>query len=150
MSPLLLNRVPSAALRLAEVRPVAQQQVRGAEGAGGQHEPVAGDDPGRLGVGVDRGVRVLQVALDVVDFVAAGWPRADGLDLVAGAQVGAVVLGGGQIVVVQGVLGAVVAADVAFAAQAAGGARAAVQVAVVRVHDRQPDARRGARSWARS
>ena len=121
-----------------EARPVPQQQVRRAVRPGGQHQPPARDRPGAPGGGIRRAGAVHRGVPDVIHVVAACRSRADGPDLMAGAQAGAMMPGGGQIGVVEAVLGPGVAADVAFAAQPAGGALAPVQVAVVRVHDRQP------------
>ena len=115
-----------------ERRAVAEQQVRRPERARRQHQALAADglggESGR-GLAVDAGVD------DVRDLVAAALvaaERPEALDLVTYADVGARVLRGGQVRVVEAVLGAVVAAEVALADQGAGGARQAVDVAVRR------------------
>ena len=121
----------ATAQRSAETRQgrsVAQQEQRGAEGARGEDEPVAphgvrGEVDGRLAVatGVD----------DVDDLVAAALERAEPPHLVAGPDVGTVVLRSRQVGVVEGVLRAVVAPQVALAAQPAGDPGQPVDVAVV-------------------
>ena len=138
-SPLPENRVPIAVAQPGEVLAVAQQEVGGAVRAGREHQAVAGDRVPRQPAGL-----LLDVVHDEVDLVAALGPGPDRLHLVQGAQVGAVVLGRGQVVVVEAVLGAVVAADVALAAQPAGRTRRAVQVAVRGLGQRQAQPRLGA------
>ena len=110
-------------------RPAPAARTRSSRCAGRRHPPGRCRPPGRAGCNPRRS--------------RLAGARADGPDLMAGAQVGAMMPGGGQVGVVEAVLGPDVAADVAFAAQPAGGALAPVQVAVVRVHDRQPGPGRG-------
>ena len=120
------------AAQAGQRQPVAQQQVRRAEGARGQHQPPCAD--GAHGQ-VDRGLAVGAGVHDVGDLVAAALvtvERPEALDLVTGADVGAGVLGRRQVGVVEGVLGAVVAAHVALAGEGAGDPRQAVDVAVRR------------------
>ncbi len=117
-----------------------QQQLGGAQGSGGQHQPGPDD-----AAPAQRGRRVLGPVHHVVDPVAAAGVRADGPDLVMGPQVGAEGRGGGQVGVVEAVLGAVVAAEVAFAAQPAGAPLDAVQVAVLGLGQGHPGGRFGAR-----
>ena len=86
--------------------------------------------PGALAVAVRVGA-----VLGVADLEAAPVQRCDRGDLREGSDVGAVVLGRGQVGVVQRVLGALVAADVALAAEPAGQPGEPVEVAVGRVGD---------------
>ena len=80
--------------------------------------------------------------IDVAHLVAAAAQRREAAHLAAGPQVRAVVRRGREVGVVEGVLRPVVAADVALAAQPAGRARPAVQVAVGRRRDRRAGHRR--------
>ena len=111
-----------------------QQQAVGAERPGGHHD----DLPGHRAVDLVRRIeQVLAVVaagahvLQVADLVAA-LGGAHGHRLAAGADLGSLALGRAQVVVVERVLGALVAAHVAFADEAAGEAALVVQVAVGR------------------
>ena len=105
-----------------EHRAVAQQQVGGAERAGGQDQVVAGQRLRRRRLGrAGREVRV-------VDGVAAALARLEAPHVGQRADLRALVLGVREVVVIERVLGAEVAPDVAFAGHLARGAGPAVQV----------------------
>ena len=98
---------------------VAQQQIAGAERPGGQDQNAAAQPVHGQRRQIDRRAFVVRLMPDVPDLEAAiGGP--DLPHLAAVTQLGAGPGGGGQEVVVEGVLAAGVAADVTFAAQAAG------------------------------
>ena len=105
-----------------------QQQVRRAHRAGRQDQAVAGDrvalERARVGLDALRG----RVVDDVLQLVAATLARRERAHLVARADVGARVPGGRDVRVVQRVLRAVVAADVALGDVLAGQAGRAVDV----------------------
>ena len=107
---------------------VAEQQVRASERAGREHEVVRRHRDARKHARVGLAPLVLVGVLDVVDGPAAALARLELAHLAAGADLGAVVPRGGQVVVVERVLRAVVAADVAFADEPAGLPRAPVDV----------------------
>jgi hypothetical protein len=95
-----------------------------------------------------------RVVDDVSDLVPATGPGGEPAYLAAGADVGAAVARGRQVGVVEGVLGAEVAADVAFAGQSARLPWQAVDVAVLRLGergsgDRRPAGGRGERDGER-
>ena len=108
---------------------VAQQQVRGPQRAGAEHEPVAGQRQQRRRTAVRRGLAVLGVQRRVAHLVAAAVARLDRPNVAQRPDLSAVVLGVREVVVIERVLGAEVAADVALAAQLARDAVAVVQVA---------------------
>ena len=118
-------------LRPGSADAVAQQQERAAEGAGRQHHR-SRRSVQRLGAGASVGVGALVGRLvdDVAHDRSHRRSRRDPAHLAAGADVRAGVRGLRQVVVVEGVLGAVVAADVALAAEPARASRQPEEVAV--------------------
>src|SRR5207249_3901462 len=99
-------------------------------GASTEDQVVARDAMYRQLRRVLRPAFVVRVVHDVAHLVPAAvkWPETP--DLATGTDIGAVIVGRGKVRVVEGVLGAVVAADVAFTDQPAGAARHPVDVAV--------------------
>ncbi len=124
--------VPEASGQTRERGAVAQQQERRSQRARAEHQPVARDR-----VLLERGDGGLDVRLvhDVADVVAAACQWRDRAHLVQGADVRPGVLRRRQVRVVERVLAAVVAAEIALPAQQAAHARASVQVPVVRERD---------------
>ena len=118
---------PEATAQAREGAAVAQQEVRGAERAGAEHQVVAGDRAQRRRAPVVLGgIDVLERG--VMHGVAATLAWLEAAHVAQRAQFGAVVGGVREVVVVERVLGAVVAAHVALAAQLARRAAAAVEV----------------------
>ena len=113
-----------------EARPVAQQQPGRAEGACPEDDAPGPHAPEAV---LDRVQEILAVALARLEVLAVAdlepvvVPR-DAVGLAAAADVGARVLGGREVGEVRGLLGAVVAADVALAAHPACGTCGAVHV----------------------
>src|SRR5687767_15904128 len=94
-----------------------------------------------------RDALLLQVVLDVAHQPTAGRPWLEFAHFAQRPDLGALVDGLRQVVVVERVLGAVVAADIALADQPAGGARCAVEIwSAVRVGYHVADGRWPARS----
>jgi hypothetical protein len=113
---------------LRERRAVLQQEVGAAEGPGGEHESVARDGPyGQL---FDPLLALHRPGVvDVADRIPALRTRSEGLHLAAREDRGALAQRRvGEIVEVERVLRAVVAADVALAAEAAGRPHAPMDV----------------------
>jgi hypothetical protein len=108
---------------------VAEQQVRRAQRPGAQHEAVAGEPEQRRRPAVLLRHSGFSIERRVADRVAATVERFQRPHVGERADLGAVMLGMGEVVVVERVLGAEVAADVALAAQLAGHAVAVVEVA---------------------
>ena len=127
-SPLPQKRVPRRLLSSREAGPVLEQEVRAAERARREDEAIRGQHvlgrrrPSRLALDGSR-------VVDVADHVPAFRPGRERLHLAADADVGSVPeLREREVVEVERVLRAVVAAEVALAAHPAGLAHAAVEV----------------------
>src|ERR1700677_1796486 len=100
---------------MGEGGPVTQEQVGRPERAGAYHQ-VGGIHRGGLASGPWCARRVVPGVGDPVAAVVAGL---DAVDLGQGPDLGPGIDGAREVVVVESVLGPVVAADVAFAAQPA-------------------------------
>ena len=118
--PVAREVVSELAAQAREVVPVLEKKEGGPEGACRQLEAVRTDGRQRQRACAGRSSLVLGKVSDVADRVPAAGARCEPADLTAIPQHGALVLGQGQIGVVEGVLRSVVAADVTLAAEPAG------------------------------